>query len=262
MAQDDFLVSYLKKEFLLGKCEVGMHLHSWNTPPQYPIDLSLKGRPYLFEYPKDIMEEKIASITKLLEEKFENKMLSHRAGRWGINDQYCKILEKYGYKIDCSITPGVNWSNQIGNSASGMDYSKEKKEIHLVKCCKDLIEVPMSIEKLYWTKIDYKNGFVNTLKSGIKSIIGKNVWLRPSISSLDDIKALVMKLDKEKMLHIEFMMHSSEFMPGGSPYYKTYEDIERMYENLKEMFKFISLFNYKGCSLRQIYELCKNINAK
>ena len=64
-----------------------MHLHAWNNPPLTPLtDNDLRYQPYLIEYPKDQMREKIALMTHLLEDKLQTKMLSHRAGRWAFND--------------------------------------------------------------------------------------------------------------------------------------------------------------------------------
>lgn len=39
-------------------CEIGMHLHAWNNPPEYPLEKVNDQRDYLFEYPEYIMDEK------------------------------------------------------------------------------------------------------------------------------------------------------------------------------------------------------------
>lgn len=48
-------------------------------------------------------------MTELIREKFGFVPVSHRAGRWAMNREYFRLLHKYGYKIDCSYTPGINW---------------------------------------------------------------------------------------------------------------------------------------------------------
>jgi hypothetical protein len=40
--------------------------------------------------------------------------------------------------------------------------------------------------------------------------------------------------------YIMFMLHSSEMMPGGSPNFKTPEDIESMYKDLEKVFNLAS----------------------
>jgi len=42
----------------------------------------LPHQPYLIEYPDHVMEEKIEVLTRLLEERFDEPMVSHRSGRW------------------------------------------------------------------------------------------------------------------------------------------------------------------------------------
>ena len=45
---------------------VSMHLHAWDTPPAHPVDRESAKRPYLIEYPADVMEEKISALAALL----------------------------------------------------------------------------------------------------------------------------------------------------------------------------------------------------
>ena len=68
----------------------------------------------------------------------------------------------------------------------------------------------------------------------------------------EDILQLVSDISNEDSEYIEFMMHSSEFMPGGSPYYKTQEDINRLYSMLDILFQRITTLNYEGSTLRAI----------
>ena len=252
MGADEFLVKYLKTLNLSDKCEVGMHLHAWDTPPKHEMDLSISGRPYLIEYPEEVMENKIEAITRSLEEQFESKMASHRAGRWATNLLYLRLLERYGYRIDCSFTPGIDWSKQKGHAVGGTNYQSENAIIHRINECNKLIEVPLTIGKIRTKHISMNSGIKNFLKTAYQSIFGKRVWVRPSISNIEDILQLVSDISNEDSEYIEFMMHSSEFMPGGSPYYKTQEDINRLYSMLDILFQRITTLNYEGSTLRAI----------
>ena len=60
-----------------------MHLHAWNSPPDYTLPAgSETSYPYLVEYPEAVLRDKVATMTDLLEDRFGVKMRSHRAGRW------------------------------------------------------------------------------------------------------------------------------------------------------------------------------------
>ena len=54
------------------------------------------------------------------------------------------------------------------------------------------------------------------------------------------------KISKEHQTdYLMFMLHSSEFMPGGSPSFIDNESIENLYRNLEVLFKHISK-NFEG----------------
>ena len=47
------------------------------------------------------------------------------------------------------------------------------------------------------------------------------------------------------------MIHSSEFMLGGSPYYKNAEEIEMLFEIMDKYFMYITKKGYIGSSLAE-----------
>ena len=92
--------------------EIGMHLHAWNSPPIEPLtDDDDRYHSYLIEYPAPVMERKIAFMTALLQDTFDSAIVSHRAGRWAFDATYARLLIKFGYQVDCSVTPNVSWSS-------------------------------------------------------------------------------------------------------------------------------------------------------
>jgi len=53
--------------------------------------------------------------------------------------------------------------------------------------------------------------------------------------------------------YVEFMLHSSEFMPGGSPTFKTESDIAILYNDLEQLFAYLSS-RTKGMTLSEYYQ--------
>ncbi len=241
MASSAVFVDFAKKALKSGRCSVGMHLHAWNNPPAYTLAnlLPSPAAPYLIEYPAEIMEEKIAYLTDYLANVFETPMLSHRAGRWAMNDIYFSLLEKYGYTVDCSVTPGIDWSNNKGatEGSRGSDYSLCPKKPYLLSRDKALIEVPVTVYKT--NRFFVSDG--KTPKEKAKQIYcgikGRTVWLRPTGKNLNQMLWMVRKAAADQNTdYIMFMLHSSEFMPGGSPTFQTGEDIEVLYKHLDILF--------------------------
>ena len=70
-------------------------------------------------------EEKIWTLTRLLEDRFDQEMVSHRAGRWGFDGRYAAMLLEEGYRVDCSVTPGIDWGGSPGDPRGngGPDYT-------------------------------------------------------------------------------------------------------------------------------------------
>lgn len=68
----------------------------------------------------------------------------------------------------------------------------------------------------------------------IKRIMNERVWLRPNGVNLDDMLYIVEKTKDRN--YIEFMLHSSELMPGGSPTFKSKRSVERLYSDLNCLF--------------------------
>ena len=249
MSQDQFLVDYLKRCNLRETCEIGMHLHAWDTPPHHAYDDCSTARSYLIEYPEDTMRNKIATMHHRLTDVFECKIVSHRAGRWATNDAYFDLLSEFGYKVDCSYTPGISWNRSPGATTGGSDYSMMLDEISCVGSKASMMEVPMTLKKVH-RMIKPQRG-VDLVKEPIKYIKGRYWWLRPALSNN---KMMMEVLDGRKQNYAEFMMHSSEMMPGGSPYFKTEEDIDRLYTNLQQFFSEISK-DYIGTTLCEYCQL-------
>lgn len=246
--------------------EIGMHLHAWNSPPIYKLtDNDYKSQPYLIEYPEKIIFEKISYLTGLLEDTFGVKMVSHRAGRWAFNELYYENLIKFGYKIDCSVTPFIYWQGNLGEKGN-VNYTKFPNKAYYpdyynisVEGDSSLLEVPMTI-------VPSQRPFVNKLKSMfIKSssmssmvnyLFPEYIWLRPNGRNLHDMLYILNKAIFENWSYVMFMIHSSELMPSGNPTFRSKQDIEKLYRDLDILFNFASS-KFKSMTLNDYY-LSKN----
>ncbi|KHD99968.1 deacetylase [Pantoea stewartii] len=247
MAVDPAYVEFAKDVIARCQGEVGMHLHAWNSPPLYDLTGDdWRHKPYLIEYPQTVIRQKIEYMTQLLEDTFQTKMLSHRAGRWAFNEYYASLLIEHGYKVDCSVTPRVDWRRSMGNPAGkgGSNYTDFPRRAYFIdtddiakRGQSTLLEVPMSIQYKY-------SPLINHIKLGVKRLRGKHPtpsvnWLRPVGGNLEQMKKVVNQSVAEGADYVEFMLHSSEFMPGGSPTFKNEKDIEQLYADLEQLFSWL-----------------------
>ena len=247
MARDPVFADFAKTALQKNQCEIGMHLHAWSTPPEYDLQKTSNERSYLIEYPLDIMEEKICTLHNTLTSTF-GEMVSHRSGRWALNQEYLALLIKYGYRCDCSVTPGVNWGAKLGATGiPGSDYSREQNGAYEIM--DGMLEVPVSIHKIRYFDV----GDIKTPKAFAKEIShllrGKSTWMRPSFTSVYRMEKLLDYVKGTNSDYIMFMLHSSELMPGGSPYYKDELAIEQLYEQMEQLFAYASR-DFEGITLR------------
>ena len=259
MACDEEFVRYFKEKQDNGLCEIGMHLHAWSTPPEYKLEQKERERPFIYEYPENVIEEKVEAITELLMNKFGRVPVSHRAGRWAFDQKYAECLKKHGYLVDCSVTPGINWCHTKGHTGiPGPDFSIEPLNAYDYKNT-GLLEIPVTINKFNYIdfkKIVFRKGlrhFLSSIKTETFHLIkGTKQWLRPGNNfDLDGLKRLVDKNYNDDTNYLMFMVHSSELMPGGSPNFTTAESIENLYELLEQLFTYISKLGYEGITLRE-----------
>lgn len=244
MAMDDRWVAYSKQKAQEGKCEIGMHLHAWNTPPEYPLENRFGGNPYITEYPPEIIEEKVATMMQLLQDRYEMPVVSHRSGRWATNADYFDALARHGIRVDCSVTPEMDLSQISGCSRNcGNDYRKAPKGIY--KIHPDILEVPMTTRRIRHCR----NG---SLKHRVKTLLkGEEAWLRPIRHSVAPMKELTEKVIREgNGEYLEFMIHSSELMPGGSIFFKDADAVERLYKTMEQYFDYVTRLGYCGMTMQ------------
>lgn len=271
MAMSDAFVEFGRDVLDRSAGEIGMHLHAWNSPPLHPLtDDDFHHQPYLIEYPEPVMREKIATLTRLLEDRFGRKMISHRAGRWAFDGRYAALLIEQGYRVDCSVTPGTNWRAIAGDPAGdgGSDYTGfpdqpyliDPADISLPASSGTLLEVPMTVRasRLYrsapWAyRIPLLRRYANRASLGLGWLCPIQPTIRaPLDRHLEAMRDVARNAGAEGAGFLEFMLHSSELMPGGSPHFRTALDIERLYESLENLFEALSSW-CRGATLQEFH---------
>jgi hypothetical protein len=255
----EFAIDVLRRD----AAEVGMHLHAWNNPPLSEEEIHNPQRQTcLIESAPDVMREKVVRLTGLLEDTFDTKMVSHRAGRWGLNPAYARILVDNGYLVDCSVTPNIHWQYRHADGAGcQFDYRKFPRDAYW--CNLDnlqrggdspLLEVPMSIfdgSQSVWARSLRQVARPSTMaRRVVNRIAPEHLWFRPFRGNSVQLPQLLDRAYAEERDYIEFAMHSSELMPGGSPSFPTRIAIEQLYGRLETLFSRASK-NFVGLTLAE-----------
>ena len=263
MAMSGAFVEFARDVLARGAGEIGMHLHAWNSPPLVPLTSDdFHYQPYLIEYPDAVMKEKIRLVTRLLEDRFDQAIVSHRAGRLGFDSRYAAMLLDEGYRVDCSVSPGLDWRGTPGdpNGKGGPDYTAFPGRPYFF-CTSDIsapaagemLEVPMTIRssalhrKAPWV---YRTPLLRQAANRLVSPALNH--LCPAESNLLGMLRAARDARAEGADHVEFTLHSSELMPGGSPKFRSATDIERLYEHLGILFGELSTW-CRGMTLKEFH---------
>ncbi len=249
-----------------GTGEIGMHLHAWNMPPAFSLtDNDAARQPCLIQYPSHVMRDKIAYMTDLLEDMFNEKMVSHRAGRWGFNEEYARLLVERGYTVDCSVTPLENWRKNAGGelAAADVDYTDFPDFAYFIDLDdisrpgdSTLLELPMTIATTSGPFITKARAVAQgnyLLEKVINHFWQPVTWLRPNGRNRRALLRLLEQAIAEKREYVEFMLHSSELMAGKSPYFPKSRDIDALYEVLEELFAAAGGF-FTGMTLKGFHD--------
>jgi hypothetical protein len=250
MACDPEFVEFGRDVIARDQGEIGMHLHAWNSPPLVSLTRDdMTTLPYLVEYPEPVLRAKVEFMTGLLEETFDRKMTSHRAGRWAFDPVYARALVHNGYQVDCSVTPHVDWRRIKGDpkGEGGTDYRRFPAEPYFVDLRdvaragdSTLLEVPMSVSTTCPRTLRYGVGAALRRVELFEKVLDRvwpKRWVRPNGRNLAPMLAQVSAAAAAGSAHVEFMLHSSELMPGGSPTFRTTESIEVLYDHLDALFE-------------------------
>lgn len=238
-----------------GLAEVGAHLHPWTTPPmdhsQNGIDSDAPGA-YPSELEPAVFGEKLRLLTDLIESRTGIRPRSYRAGRWGFSAEQIPILVSLGYLVDCSVTPLVSWERVSGAAEGGPDFRPARAAPYFLDpndVCRlgdsQLLEVPVTI--LYTNSRFARSKRLKPLFFRHRRTLPARAmnklfrldpqWFRPYPRMSAERLIAVYEVARDAGLPaVEMMFHSSELMPGGSPYNRDEAAIERLYQKLERVF--------------------------
>ena len=224
-----------------AECEIGLHLHSWNTPPIQPME---NGKAtVLNELSANIQIEKITFLHHYFIDKLGFAPTSYRAGRYGITTTTLETLSGLGYLIDSSVVPLTNFS-QYG----APDFRSYQKNPFWIKTKNSkILELPVSVDLVGKISKRIFNYYFDIPEwTHIKGVfhrlnLARLLWLRPTTYSLAEMKQLAVHIveQQDAVPVLNMMFHSSELYPGTTPYNRTIDDVARFKKRLADSLQFI-----------------------
>jgi hypothetical protein len=244
-----------------GRCEIGAHLHPWVNPP-IAEEICVTNS-YPFNLPHPLEHDKLKVLTDVIETNLGVRVQSYKAGRYGIGAATPGILAEQGYKVDLSVVPTRDYSDEDGPDFRGFSSTP-----FWLDRGRKLLELPFTtafIGALY--------GRGHSLFRIMNSKIGRRlhlpgvfarlglmnrVNLTPEGVTVKEAKALTRHLlaNGERIVTIAF--HSTSLTPGSTPYVSNTAQREAFYRWLEDYFEFFEK-EIGGISMTpiEVYKLVK-----
>ena len=238
-----------------GRAEIGAHLHPWTTPPYF--DEAQEHA--LMHFPSELTDLSLRDKFVVLHQQISKRYgapTSFRAGRWGYDMRVGALLEEFGYIADCSVTPYINWGRSIKNGAGRMlpDFIDEDVFPHMRT--KSVVEIPMTIlpkDRAWVSRFGAR-----VLNRGSFRVQWCRIFPQTTISELTSVYE---KAKQHNLPYLEFMVHSSELVAGGSPYVKNSEALEHFYVVYEGFLKILSEQHTAGSTLTKAAEEFRKVEA-
>jgi hypothetical protein len=254
IAADDRARELLEGWARRGVAEVGAHLHPWTTPPYADRPGLRRNDPvhaFPCQLPDELLGEKTAALTEHIAAAFGARPTAYRAGRFGIDVRGTRFLADQGYLVDSSVTPLWSWRATPGrDGAGGPDFRAHTPRPFRVvgSGTPGLLEIPVTLFATYpplrrWPLLleAYRSLPVRAVRKVLLSrwLLPQPMWLTPDPRYSADDLAGVWRCALAAGLDVAVMMfHSSELMPGGSPFRPDAQAIRDLLDCLDAFFGF------------------------
>jgi hypothetical protein len=248
-----------------GRCELGVHCHPWNTPPQEDEN-NTEFSSFLCNLSYSKIWSKMRFLRDCFIRRFDVKPASFRAGRWGFGPLVARAIMDLGYTVDTSISPLVDWTCYGGPdffNAPRLPYRLKHPDAPLSPGSAGILEAPPTVG-FFQKHSDLsaailrqikKNGFLTRLRLiGILDryrVINLR-WLSPETTSSRDMATLAQKRIDCGESFLNMFFHSTSLLPAMSPFVRDNQELQDFLTRIQRFLEFASAAGWKFTALKNI----------
>lgn len=243
--EDEASVRTLKA---VRNCELGTHLHGEFVEPRRSESMiGERTSDMQCAYSQEIERLKMRNLTHSFIDRFGDRPMSFRAGRFGAGAYTIKCLEELGYLVDSSVTPSLKWDYPEGladfSRAGNQPYYPDLDNIASPGRSR-VLEVPVSIAASVpgdaFRRLRAVQA-VRPLREAV-NIILPSIWLRPSHTSSGRMVRAIEKLlranEGKDTVVLNMMLHSMEIIPNASPVTRTEEEVDALIRRMADVLSY------------------------
>lgn len=234
-----------------GTADIGVQLHPWVNPP-FNEELSIPNS-FAGNLPQGLEAAKFTLLRDAIEATFGTAPLIYRAGRYGLGPNTADLLKQAGIRIDTSVRPLFDYSEQ-----GGPDYSNHPLTPYWVDADRSLLELPVT--SAYWGPLRRAGPLIHraqrhtpTFYSGFSRLrLLERIALTPEGVSADEaLRGINLSLEAGlPVLVLSF--HSPTLAPGHTPYTRDEAGVERLYAWFETVYAHLAARGVRSCTIADI----------
>ncbi|WP_128892262.1 polysaccharide deacetylase family protein [Erythrobacter sp. HKB08] len=234
-----------------GKAEIGIQLHPWVNPP-FEEDVTAHNS-FAGNLPRELEREKFARLKGEIERNFQTAPMIYRAGRYGLGPDSGEMLVDAGVAIDTSVRPLWDYS-----PFGGRNYLDHPLEPYWVDEAQSLLELPLTT--VHWGLLRELGRRLSPMLEKVNRLPGlftklgllERIPLTPEGVSVEEaIRGIDIALDDGLPLLV-LSFHSPSLVPGNTPYVRSEEDLDRLYDWWRRVYGYLELRSVKPTSVEHI----------
>jgi hypothetical protein len=222
-----------------GLCEIGTHLHPWNTPPLEELRTPFNS--YVSHLPAALQLRKIRTL-----------------------DDVARCLIRLGYRVDTSISPAIDWREYEGPDYSDctaepfvyrIDRSAQQGGGSLleVPATVDFVQAPRGLASWAYRSIRSKIPFGGKILGALGRLGALNlVCVSPEIDSVPRMIRLTRALLDRGAAIINMFFHSPSLLEGCSPYGRTPADVEGLLARIDAFMAFAQSVGLRPVTMSEL----------
>jgi len=239
-------INILKDLWMAGNCDFGAHMHPWVTPPLH--ETVNEKNSHAINLPVELFEKKLHSLTSKLQHIFDEHPYSFRAGRWGINTAQLQVLQNEGYRVDSSIRPYYRDTYFDYSTAPTLPYWPSQNDaLSENDNTKGIMEIPATsgFTHTNFELLDLLHSKLSTPPMHHLRLIAilwrlallRAVSVTPEGTHYRDVCDCIDASIKRGNNVINMFIHSSDLLPGNTPYVQSEKDKEKMMDSISRIVK-------------------------
>ena len=223
-----------------GRAEVGIQLHPWVNPP-FDDDVSARNS-YAGNLPPDLERAKFLQLRDRIVAAFGAQPLIYRAGRYGLGTETAALLRDAGVPIDSSVRANFDYT-----AGHGPNYLRHPLVPYWVDEHHNVLELPLTT--VFFGLLRQQGRMLSPLLAKVPHLAGllarltflERIALTPEgVTAEEALRGIDIALD-DRLPLIVLSFHSPSLVPGHTPYVRSDEDLDRLYDWFRRVYAYLAM---------------------